>query len=46
MGREPKELANMLNESGQITSLAGDIIRSKALDVIVEHAEVVPEAST
>lgn len=40
MGRDAKEVATALDRSGQIVTLAGDIIRTKALDVIVEHAEV------
>jgi trigger factor len=40
LGRDPKEFARNLQRSGQVTSLAGDIIRSKALDFLVEHAEV------
>lgn len=39
-GRSPKEVARVLERSGQVASLAGDIIRSKALDLLVEHAEV------
>jgi trigger factor len=39
-GREPKEIRRILERSGQIASLAGDIIRSKALDLIVESADV------
>jgi len=27
-------------------TLAGDIIRSKALDLLVEHAEIAPEGET
>jgi trigger factor len=42
MGRDPKSTAKALNDSGQVTSLAADIIRSKALDIVVESAEVVP----
>jgi len=38
--RDPKELAKQLDRSGQIVTLAGDIIRSKALDVLVEHADI------
>jgi hypothetical protein len=30
----------MLQRSGQVGELAGDIIRSKALDLIVERADV------
>jgi len=40
LGREPKELAKSLDRSGQVVSLAGDIIRSKALDLLVEHADI------
>ncbi|MEX0833814.1 MAG: trigger factor [Actinomycetota bacterium] len=43
LGRDPKDLAKTLEETGQITSLAGDIIRSKALDLLVEHAKVASE---
>ncbi len=40
IGRDPKELATTLDRTGQVVALAGDIIRSKALDVLVEHAEI------
>jgi trigger factor len=40
LGREPKDLAKSLDRSGQVVSLAGDIIRSKALDFLVEHADI------
>lgn len=43
LGRDPKEVATSLEQGGQVVALAGDIIRSKALDVLVEHAEIVPE---
>jgi trigger factor len=39
-GRDVKEVARLLERSGQVTSLAGDIIRSKALDLLVEAANV------
>ena len=39
-GRETKDLAKQLDRSGQIVTLAGDIIRSKALDLLVEHADI------
>jgi trigger factor len=42
-GRDPKEVRKIIERSGQVASLAGDIIRSKALDFIVEHAEVTPK---
>ncbi len=38
--RDPKELAKQLERTGQIVTLAGDIIRGKALDLLVEHADV------
>lgn len=43
LGRDPREVATTLERGGQVVALAGDIIRSKALDVLVEHAEIVPE---
>ncbi len=43
LGRDPKEVARSLDRSGQIVTLAGDIIRSKALDFLVEHADIVSE---
>lgn len=39
-GRDPKELAKALDRSGQVVTLAGDIIRGKALDLLVEHADI------
>jgi trigger factor len=42
--RDPKELATQLDRSGQIVTLAGDIIRTKALDILVEHAQVTEES--
>lgn len=42
-GRDVKEIRRLLEQSGQMTSLAGDIIRKKALDLVVEHAEVTGE---
>jgi trigger factor len=42
--RDPKELAKQLDRSGQIVTLAGDIIRSKALDILVERADITDEA--
>jgi trigger factor len=46
LGRDPKEVARLLERSGQIASLAGDIIRSKALDFLVESADVTSEDSS
>jgi trigger factor len=47
--RDPKELAKQLDRTGQIVTLAGDIIRTKALDLLVERADITdasPEAAT
>jgi len=41
--REPKDVRRSLERTGQITSLAGDIIRDKALNLVVERAEVVEQ---
>jgi trigger factor len=41
--RDPKELAKQLDRTGQIVTLAGDIIRTKALDLLVEHADISDE---
>jgi trigger factor len=41
--RDPKELATQLDKSGQIVTLASDIIRTKALDLLVEHADIQTE---
>jgi trigger factor len=43
--RDPKELAKQLDRSGQIVTLASDIIRTKALDLLVEQADIQTEAS-
>lgn len=45
-GRDPKEFAKQLDRSGQIVTLAGDIIRTKALDLLVEHADIQEESNT
>ncbi len=38
--REPKAVAKDLERTGQVVTLAGDIIRTKALDLLVERADV------
>jgi trigger factor len=43
VGRDPKEVRRSLEASGQMTSLAGDIIRDRALTLVVEHADVMSE---
>ena len=45
-GREPKEVRRILERSRQVASLAGDIIRSKALDLLVEAADVSTEGAS
>jgi len=42
--RDPKELATQLDRTGQIVTLAGDIIRTKALDLLVEYADITDES--
>ena len=44
--RDPKELAKQLDRTGQIVGLAGDIIRGKALDLLVEHADIATETQS
>ena len=39
-GRDPKEVRRIVERTGQVVSLASDIIRSKALDVLVDRADV------
>lgn len=46
LGRDPKEVAATLDRTGQVVTLAGDIIRSKALHLVVEHAEIASEGET
>jgi trigger factor len=43
--RDPKELAKQLDRTGQIVTLAGDIIRTKALDLLVDRADVQTETA-
>jgi trigger factor len=43
LDRDPKDVKRSLERTGQITSLAGDIIRDKALNLVVESAEVVEQ---
>jgi trigger factor len=42
--RDPKELAKQLDRTGQIITLAGDIIRTKALDLLVDRADITDES--
>jgi trigger factor len=45
LDRPAKEVRRQLEASGQITSLAGDIIRDRALNLVVESAEIVTEGA-
>jgi trigger factor len=42
-GKDVREVTRILERSGEVRSLAGDIIRTKALDLLVESADVVTE---
>lgn len=42
---DPAELAKQLNEGGRLMALAGDIIRRKALNLLVERADIKEEAA-
>ena len=44
VGQDPKDVAKTLERTGQIVSLAGDIIRSKALDLLVDKAKIETES--
>ena len=45
-GRDVREVQRILERSGQVRSLAGDIIRTKALDLLVESADVASEEAS
>jgi len=44
MRADPSELAKQLSEGGRLMALAGDIIRRKALNLLVEKADIKEEA--
>ena len=44
-GRDPKAVAGS-RQAGQVVTLAGDIIRSKALDLLVERADIETEPAS
>jgi trigger factor len=46
VGRSAKDVRKQLESSGQMTAVAGDIIRDRALDLVVKNAEVVPGGET
>ena len=41
VGRSAKDVRKQLESTGQMTAVAGDIIRDRALDLVVKNAEVV-----
>ncbi len=41
--RDPKQVRRLLERTGEMASVAGDIIRSKALDLVVDRADVVSQ---
>jgi trigger factor len=44
MGVEPQQLAQHLTESGQLPALVSEVLRNKALNLIVEHVKVTEES--
>lgn len=46
MGVQPQQLAQHLTESGQIPALVSEVLRSKALNLLVENVKIVEESGT
>jgi trigger factor len=44
MGLQPQQLAQHLTESGQIPALVSEVLRSKSLEVLLEHVKIVEES--
>ncbi|HEX2315189.1 MAG TPA: trigger factor [Thermomonospora sp.] len=44
MGVQPQQLAQHLTDSGQIPALVSEVLRNKALNLLVEHVKVTDEA--
>lgn len=44
MGVQPQQLAQHLTESGQVGVLVSDVLRNKALTLVVEHAKITDES--
>ncbi|TNY34576.1 trigger factor [Thermomonospora catenispora] len=44
MGVQPQQLAQHLTDSGQIPALVGEVLRTKALNLLVEHVKITDEA--
>jgi trigger factor len=46
IGVQPQQLAEHLTESGQLPALVSEVLRNKALNLIVEHVKVTEESGT
>jgi hypothetical protein len=46
MARKQQAASPLLVRTDQVISLAGDIVRSKALDILVDHAEIASEGES
>jgi trigger factor len=44
MGLQPQQLAQHLTESGQIPALVSEVLRTKSLDVLLEHVKIKDES--
>ena len=44
-GRDPEEFRRDVDKSGRVEALAGDILRRKVLNYLVEHAEITDETN-
>lgn len=44
MGVQPQQLAQQLTQSGQVGMLVSDVLRNKALALLVEHAKITDES--
>lgn len=46
MGVQPQQLAEHLTESGQLPALVSEVLRNKALNLIIDHVKVTEESGT
>jgi trigger factor len=46
MGLQPQQLAQHLTESGQIPALVSEVLRTKSLNVLLEHVKIKDESGT
>jgi len=44
MGVQPQQLADHLTQSGQLPALVSEVLRNKALNLLVEHVKITDEA--